>query len=244
MARKLNNDEKAGLYITVIFHLVVIIVLLVFQLGYSFQKENSFVLDFTKLEERERLAEQLRLTEDAQRKLEEMLAATGQVSIPTQPLRSIAVNASLRDDRGTDAEKLYEEAERLAKDLKDGQNRQDSSDEDVADPTPQKTDPGKTEPKKEVYTGPSVLSWTLDGRKASKLPIPAYRCMGGGQVTVIITVDNQGSVVGAKVQDEVSSTDGCLREFAIRAAKLSRFSASTTAPARQTGNIVYSFIAQ
>ena len=240
--RKLSNDEKAGLYITAIFHLAVLIVLLVYQLGYSFQKENSFVLDFTKLEERERLAEQLRLTEDAQRKLEEMLAATGQVSYPTQPLRNVAVNASLRDDRGTNAEELYKEAERLARDLKEGRDRQDSGD-DVADPTPQKQET-KTAPQKEVYTGPSVLSWTLDGRKASKLPIPAYRCMGGGQVTVIITVDNQGSVVGAKVQDEVSSTDGCLREFAVRAAKMSRFSASSTAPARQFGIIVYSFIPQ
>lgn len=242
MARKLNNDDRAGLYLTVIFHLAVLIVLLACQLGFTLQKENSFVLDFTQLEERERLAEQLRLTEDAQRKLEEMLAASGQVSYPAQTLRNVAVNASLRDDRGTNADELYKEAERLAQELKDGQNRTDSAD-DVADPTPQPSEP-KPEPKKEVYSGPSVLSWTLDGRKASKLPIPAYRCMGSGQVTVIITVDNQGSVVGAKVQDEISSSDSCLREFAVRAAKRSRFSASSTAQARQTGNIVYSFIAQ
>jgi hypothetical protein len=61
---------------------------------------------------------------------------------------------------------------------------------------------------------------------------------------VIITVDPSGNVLNAKVQDEVSSSDKCLREFAVRAAKLSRFSASTSAPARQMGNIVYMFIAQ
>ena len=95
-----------------------------------------------------------------------------------------------------------------------------------------------------VYSGPSVLSYTLDGRKASHLPIPAYRCYGAGDVTVIISVDNAGNVVRAKVMDEISSTDNCLRSFAVRAARLSKFSASSNAPSNQTGEIVYRFIAQ
>ena len=94
------------------------------------------------------------------------------------------------------------------------------------------------------YSGPSVVSYSLEGRKASKLPIPAYRCYGGGMVTVIIVVDNAGNVISAKVQDDVSSPDKCLREFAVRAARLSKFSSSPKAPARQLGDIVYQFIAQ
>ena len=101
-----------------------------------------------------------------------------------------------------------------------------------------------SEKKQAEYSGPSVVSYTLDGRKASSLPIPAYRCYGGGMVTVIITVDNSGRVVNAKVQEGVSSTDRCLREFAVRAARMSRFSSDPKAPPRQTGDIVYMFIAQ
>ncbi len=89
-----------------------------------------------------------------------------------------------------------------------------------------------------------MVSYELDGRKASHLPIPAYRCMGAGQVTVIITVDPAGKVLNAKVQDDVSSPDGCLRNFAVRAARLSRFSSSPGAAPKQLGNIVYEFIAQ
>ncbi len=89
-----------------------------------------------------------------------------------------------------------------------------------------------------------MLSWSLDGRKASHLPIPAYRCYGAGEVTVIITVNNQGTVVNAKVDDKLSAADNCLRTFATRAARLSKFSASPTAPARQMGTITYAFIAQ
>jgi hypothetical protein len=144
----------------------------------------------------------------------------------------------------TNAEELYREAERLAKELKDGQNRAQESPEDFADlnkPEP-KQQAEKTKPK--PYSGPSVLSWSLPGRNASRLPIPAYRCIGAGEVTVIIAVNNQGQVINAKVDDGVSSSDGCLRAFAIRAARLSRFSASTTAPSRQMGTITYAFIAQ
>ena len=94
------------------------------------------------------------------------------------------------------------------------------------------------------YSGPSVLSWTLDGRKASTLPIPAYKCYNGGDVTVLIKVNNSGTVVAAKVVEAVSSPDECLRKSAIRAARTSRFSASASAPASQVGEITYRFVAQ
>jgi TonB family protein len=68
--------------------------------------------------------------------------------------------------------------------------------------------------------------------------------MGAGMVTVIITVDPSGRVINASVQEEASSSDKCLRDYAVRAARLSRFSSSTSAPARQMGDIVYQFIAQ
>ena len=149
----------------------------------------------------------------------------------------------MKEDRGTDAEELYKEAERLAQDLKNGQK--DAIEEDAVEETVEMQHQKKqSEQNQKEYSGPSVLSYTLDGRKASHLPIPAYRCYGAGDVTVIITVNNAGQVVRAKVMEEISSSDNCLRNFAVRAARLSRFSASQTAPANQTGEIVYRFIAQ
>jgi hypothetical protein len=197
------------------------------------------VLDFTKQEEKEAEQKQEELHKTALAQLENLLAAAR-----TQPVRSIAVNRSqLKDDRNTDADQLYRDAERLAQDLKDGQNRKMDDPEDfVQDPVTPPSDPKPR--KQETYSGPSVLSWSLDGRKATHLPIPAYRCIGAGEVTVIITVNTQGTVVDAKVDDGASSKDGCLRNFATRAARLSKFNASTTAPARQMGTITYLFIAQ
>ena len=236
--KRLSQEDKAGLYITAIIHLSVIIVLLASQIGYSIQKENTFVLDFTKQEEKEKVERQEQLREDVAAQLDRLLQAAGSV-----PIRNVAVDRStLKDDRGTNAEELYRDAERLAQELRNGQqqNQQDDDFVDISHDKPDKPDNSSAK----TYSGPSVLSWSLDGRKASKLPIPAYRCMGAGQVTVIITVDNAGNVVNAKVDGGISSSDGCLQAFAVRAARLSKFSASQAAPARQMGVITYLFIAQ
>ncbi len=237
----MKKEDRAGIYTTVTIHLAVLIILLGTSLGFSLQTENSFVLDFSKLEELERLqAEVDRLREEAEfqeaisRKLQaELGAASGGI-------RNVVVDrASLKDDRGTDADQLYKDAERLARELQGGF---EVPDDGYTASLPDSH--GSTVKEEKKYSGPSVVSYYLEGRKASKLSIPAYRCLGAGEVTVLITVDNSGTVVAAKVDESVSSTDGCLRSFAVRAARLSRFSASPTAPARQSGNIVYSFIAQ
>lgn len=239
--RPLPKEEKAGLYITVIVHLVVLIALLVAQLGASIKKESSFVLDFSKVEELEKLQRELSLQQQVNEKLNRMLSEEG---VNTSPVRNVTVDrGSLKDDRGTDAQQLYKDAERIQKELDQTFNR--STEEDIALPqTQENKKEDKSPEQKTSYKGPSVLSWTLEGRKASKLPIPAYRCMGAGEVKVLITVDNSGTVTGAKVDEASSSQDACLRSYAVRAARLSKFSADPKAPARQTGDIVYQFIAQ
>ena len=235
---KLTPDQQAGLYITVSIHLAVIIVLLAARIGFEVQRENSFVMDFTAQEEVERLQQRIRMQERVEAQLEQMLSDQG------VPVRNVTVDQStLKDDRGTNAEELYKEAERLAKELQEGQHKADDTPDSFAAVQEEKKEKKKEEAK--PYSGPSVLSWSLDGRRASRLPIPAYRCYGAGEITVIITVNNRGDVVNAKVDDSTtSSQDGCLRTFAIRAARLSKFSASPEAPARQMGTITYSFIAQ
>ena len=205
-------------------------------------------MDFTKQEdlekqmkELEELQKEVEKMADIKQKLEEKLAAN--IPSTTQSdVKNIAVNSGkpLKDDRGTDAEQLYKDAEKLQEDLKKGYKSdiaEDDGDEGV------KT-PGKDDGPKQSYSGPSVLSYTLDGRTATHLPIPAYRCYGGGQVTVIIHVNRQGVVMNAQVNENVSAADKCLRDFAIRAARQSRFTKSNTAPERQIGEIVYQFIAQ
>ena len=236
-----HKENKAGLYLTIIFHLVVVIVLLVYQIDSRIKAESSFVLDFTKQEEIEKEQKLQEMKTEVSKRLDDLIAAA---RANNKEIKNLAVDASsqLKDDRNTDADQLYKDAERLANELKAGQSaiQEDAREETVELPSKKKEDNSKTK----EYNGPSVISYNLDGRKASHLSIPAYRCYGSGDVTVIITVDPSGKVVGAQVMDEISSGDQCLRSFAVRAARLSRFSVSKDAPSRQRGEIVYRFIAQ
>ncbi len=233
---RISRDDRAGLYITIIVHLLILIILMGVKLGTVLKKESSFVLDFTKLEQIEKLQKELDLKQAINERLNEMLAGG------YEPVRNIAVDRSaLKDDRHSseDAEQLYKDAEKLKHDLQTPAEIPEVN-EVIAAPEPKKEKP-REEPK---YSGPSVLSYELEGRKASRLPIPAYRCLGAGEVRVNITVDRQGTVVNAKVDDGSSASDGCLRSFAVRAARMSKFSMSTTAPDRQQGYIIYQFVAQ
>ena len=157
-------------------------------------------------------------------------------------MRNVTVDrGSLKDDRGTDAEKLYREAERIQKQYEEIMSRGDDS--FIAMKEPRHSEK-KEEEQKSVYSGPSVLSYEVPGRKGSYLPIPAYKCMGEGEVTVNVTVNPQGKVIAASVKDDVSSDDSCLRAYAVRAAQSSMFSSKAGAPAKEYGYITYRFIAQ
>ena len=114
-----NKEDRAGLYITIIFHLVVIIVLLIYQIDNALRREESFVLDFTKQEEIEKQKKEQMFKEDISKRIEEMLAAARNSG---EPARNVAVdaNAQLKDDRNTDADQLYKDAERLANSLNPG----------------------------------------------------------------------------------------------------------------------------
>lgn len=245
--KRLSPEKQAGIYLTVIAHLAALIVLIATGLTSVIREEGGFVLDFSRYEEVERAqAEVERLARQAEllERINDRLSADVSESASSSDLRNVAVDrAALRDDRGTDAEQLYREAERLQQELKNGYTLKEEEGAAVVAEN-SSTEDKRKESSPSVYTGPSVISYELAGRKASSLPIPAYRCMGGGQVTVTVTVNPSGDVVGAKINDRVSSEDECLRAYALRAARMSRFSAKSDAPARQEGTIVYEFIAQ
>ncbi len=246
---KLSREDKSGIYLTAIIHLAVLVVMLIFQISSSVRGGQSYVLDFSNIEQAEKEQEEAEFKESISDRLDELIAAASAAAPVTgggyEEIRNIAVDAGsshLRDDRNTDVEQLYNDAQRLARDLKSGAFAPDLEDYDDYASLPDSPDNnGKAE---QTYTGPSVVSYSLDGRKAMNLSIPAYRCLGGGDVTVRITVNQSGAVTNAEIMDDFSSSDNCLREYAKRAARLSRFTASGTAPKRQYGEIVYRFIAQ
>lgn len=240
--RVLNTKErKIGFYSTVVFHLVIIIILLVTTISNVIAEETAFVLDFTGIEQMEQKIKQEEIKIQAQKAVEDLLSG----NISASAYRNVAVDRSsgrnLKDDRFKNPSQVYDEARELQRKL-DASRREammEQGSDDVAS--------GSREDKKsrsETYKGPSVLSYSLDGRKGMSLPVPVYKCYGGGDVYVQITVNRKGYVVAASIIEGSSSSDECLIRAAVAAAKRSRFSASQTAPEKQVGEIAYRFIAQ
>lgn len=95
-----------------------------------------------------------------------------------------------------------------------------------------------------TYAGHAIVSYDVGGRKALRLPIPAYKCLGQGKVTISVIVNASGYVVDAKIIETSSSlTETCHPESALQAAKNSRFE-PVAGISNQKGIIYYTFIAQ
>ena len=235
-----SKEKKVGFYSTIIFHLVVLIIFLLTAIHGIVSEETSFVLDFSKLEEMEQIAKQEELKAQASKELDDLLSGR-----TTNAYRNVAVDRSsqaLKDDRFKNPNQVYDEARELQRKLDASRAaalREQEGEDAVA--TNNNNLPDSNAPQ---YKGPSVISYSLDGRKAMSLPVPAYKCPGGGDVSVQITVNRKGYVTAASVIAGSSSTDECIIRSAVAAAKKSRFRASAKAPEKQVGEIVYRFIAQ
>lgn len=95
------------------------------------------------------------------------------------------------------------------------------------------------------FQGETRVYYKLENRYHRKMPIPVYKCEGGGMVTLAIEVGRDGIVLNARVNtDESTTTEPCLLKTAVEYALMSLFNNSPDAPLRQTGSITYHFVAQ
>ena len=117
----LSEDKRAGILVTVAVHLTVIIVLLLTSITVISRRGSTFLLAFEDevefVEKKEMKLEEEPMTDEEmdaiQRSIEQMIA---QRQSQSDPHRNIITTRNA-DARGTDADKLYEDAERLAEAL-------------------------------------------------------------------------------------------------------------------------------
>lgn len=230
-----KRSRAVGLVVTLVFHIILLTVLLFFSLKSLRRNELSVVTDADKEIAREIEEEEQRQQEEikdlAQKSLEEELGSFAS-------LKAIAVNASSQDLSNPNPDGGAPKNEPVAEEIKSPSNVSEGVEVSGGETE------GAQNEQKGVYKGPSVLSWTLDGRRALYLPIPAYKCQGEGIVYVQIVVGRNGYVKKATVIPGPSASSECLRECAAEAARVSRFSSSDVASDNQVGEIVYKFIAQ
>lgn len=235
--RKISEEKKAGLYTTLAFHLVALIIILLVTIHSMADQESSFVLDFTKQEELEARQKEAAFKDQVSRELDEQIGRPQEIRNAT-----VDVGRALKDDRHKNPAEVYNEAEELQKRL--DASRREAMAEAVNDESVEVSKQEKPKDDTPAYAGPSVISWLLEGRTKYSLPVPAYQGFGAGDVYVSILVNRKGRVVGAKVNEAVSTPDPQLWEFALKAAKKSVFNADPGAPEQQAGEIVYRFVKQ
>ncbi len=160
-------------------------------------------------------------------------------------------NETLRDSKNTDAGEIYDDVERLQRELEAGREDVRKQLEEIEASAQREDSPESNidakqgdEDRDAFVKGNVAVSFSLEGRTANYLDMPAYKCLNGGRVVVSIVVNQNGRVTSAVVERSSSSNDRCLHQEAIASAKKSTFNASGSAPNPQRGTITYNFEAQ
>lgn len=201
--------------------------------------QTEIVMDFTDLEA---LQEELRRAQELNDLLNEQRTSSNS-NVANAISNEMGLDNTLEDHR-TNAQEIYEEANRVQQSLKNGAEAYNLG---LAEE--QKILSKKYEgEKRETYRveGNVTVSYSLSEplRHAVSLPVPAYMCEVAGEVVVDITVNRDGGVVECSINKARSSKNECLRKAALEKAGNSLFDANPSAPARQRGTIKYQFIAQ
>ena len=237
-------DHRVGLCVTVIAYLLMGIAFVSAKIIVGRQSMvNTIIIDIEPEEQkkREKIAEEIR-------RLQENIDYSSVKNLSSN--ENAKLDAGLRDDRKTRADDIYREAEAVQERMRasaDAYNRGLREEQEMiaARRARNSGDDGKGQTREDrKVKGKVTVSFSLEGRNSVYLHVPAYLCEGGGEVVVAITVNRNGKVTGASVVRGESSSDECLTEMAVNAARRSRFNVSSSAPDPQKGSISYIFIPQ
>lgn len=234
-------DHRIGLCVTLIAYLVLMIVFVSSKIVVGERPhQQGLYIDLQSLAqleaERDRLEQELRQRQAAEE--------FDWKSVRNTVSNENELNEKLQDDRGTDAAALNDAAaEAEARMRANREAYEQGLAEEEAIRQRRGGDKAAGERRDRKVKGRVTVSFSLTDpvRQSVELNIPAYRCEGGGEVVVAITVDRSGEVVGARV---VSGGDDCMREAALYAARVSTFNIDPQAPVRHRGTITYTFIPQ
>ena len=236
-------DHRVGLSVMIICYLVLGIVFVGSKIILNDKPHlQSIYIDLQDLEtlaeEKERLEREV--------EMKQLQANMDWSSVRNLTSNEALLNENLKDDRGTRTEALNASAREIAEGMESNRAAYEAGlaeAEAILDKGRAKSEDKTTEGQDSKFKGNVTVSFVLKDPVRTKrhLVVPAYRCEGGGEVVVAITVNRGGEVTAAKV---VSGGDESMREAALDAAWKSLFNIDMSAPERHNGTITYLFIPQ
>lgn len=247
---KKNEGKVVGVLGTIIFHLIIAILIMSFQIrSLKVQTRDLYEIEFLAEEDP---SETDRLIEVPVTTIEKILQGDEEMLNIARNLANKA-DPRVNPDDYIDMvkEELIKSGKLSADNYIDEQKKAaEKPDENLAfdDETKVKDDENKPTESQEMaanYQGPTRIYYELEGRNHTYLPIPIYKCQGSGKVALRIEVNQKGDVGKTQIiAGESTTSDQCLIEAAVRAAVITRFSSSITAPKVQVGTLTYHFVAQ
>lgn len=236
-------DHRVGLSVMIICYLVLGIVFVGSKIILNDKPHLQGI--YIDLQDLETLAEE---KERLEREIEmkQLQANMDWSSVRNLTSNEALLNENLKDDRGTRTEALNASAREIAEGMESNRAAYEAGlaeAEAILDKGRAKSEDKTTEGQDSKFKGNVTVSFVLKDPVRTKrhLVVPAYRCEGGGEVVVAITVNRGGEVTAAKV---VSGGDESMREAALDAAWKSLFNIDMSAPERHNGTITYLFIPQ
>lgn len=236
-------DHRVGLSVMIICYLVLGIVFVGSKIILNDKPHLQGI--YIDLQDLETLAEEKeRLEREVEMK--QLQANMDWSSVRNLTSNEALLNENLKDDRGTRTEALNASAREIAEGMESNRATYEAGlaeAEAILDKGRAKSEDKTTEGQDSKFKGNVTVSFVLKDPVRTKrhLVVPAYRCEGGGEVVVAITVNRGGEVTAAKV---VSGGDESMREAALDAAWKSLFNIDMSAPERHNGTITYLFIPQ
>lgn len=236
-------DHRVGLSVMIICYLVLGIVFVGSKIILNDKPHLQGI--YIDLQDLETLAEEKeRLEREVEMK--QLQANIDWSSVRNLTSNEALLNENLKDDRGTRTEALNASAREIAEGMESNRAAYEAGlaeAEAILDKGRAKSEDKTTEGQDSKFKGNVTVSFVLKDPVRTKrhLVVPAYRCEGGGEVVVAITVNRGGEVTAAKI---VSGGDESMREAALDAAWKSLFNIDMSAPERHNGTITYLFIPQ
>jgi hypothetical protein len=234
------NENLIGILATLIFHLILVIIFLVFKItSVKNLMDTIITIDFEETELQELPIEPIQ---------EKDIEFDQYVADYFESERSnIPVNVAAKLDEQISTDRFVDElTEEMSFNRSEEMNRSEerlrelqemeSDDNIIAEAdTPDSKEPI-------VFKGKTNIYYSLENRYHLRLPVPVYKCEGFGIVEVQIFVDQRGYVVNAQIPNLGDSMNEiCLAEAAKTAAMGTRFNSNFDAPLRQQGTITYHF---
>jgi hypothetical protein len=243
----LLERHKIGILTTIVIHLFFVTIFLIIQMrSQNVQQPKQMIVEFVQPE----------LMEKALQDMQQQIKQQSRTEFIKDMQQEYLGKAIPVNEADKDAQKSIDD---MVKGIKGELNINDVSDREAEKTQPKieeikKKEITQVEKKKDfinekgepsVFRGATTISYNLKGRNYVYIPMPQYKCQGGGKVVLDVVVNPRGYVISASINRAQSQiSEDCITEAANNAALTTRFNEKTDAPAKQPGTITFIFVAQ